>query len=452
MAVAAGDSFSLALKADGTVVGWGYNGYGQISIPAGLNKVTAIAAGNNQSLALRADGTVVSWGAEDLPVPPDLRNVIALEAGQDHNLVLKSDGKVVAWGSGNPFGELDVPLGLSNVVAISAGASHSLALKADGTLVTWGDNTYGQRDIPFGLSNVVAVAGGMGHTLAIPSLDPSDPKPFIIGPKFLLGYHGNNFYHRILAKNRPASFGAAGLPSGVTVNPATGLVSGAPAVTGTFPVTLLATNQFGVDEYPVTIIINGPPTITIQPASQTVIAGQNVSLAAGVDGTPPLSYQWMFHGTNIAGAPNTFLSLNNVQLAQAGGYSVRVSNDAGSVTSAPVALTVELPITVATLAGGGTQGGMGPGRMRHSALRRAWRWIVRATCMGLNRNATRSGKHPGGGWEGFLGFGGGGGAGGGGRAGGGVFFGRRGGGQRGQRLCGGLWQPHDPENDARREW
>ena len=52
-AIAAGESHSLALKDDGTVVGWGYNGYGQTTIPAGLSGVTAIAAGYYQSLALK---------------------------------------------------------------------------------------------------------------------------------------------------------------------------------------------------------------------------------------------------------------------------------------------------------------------------------------------------------------------------------------------------------------
>jgi alpha-tubulin suppressor-like RCC1 family protein len=45
---------SLALKNDGTVVGWGYNEYGQATIPAGLTNVAAIAAGYFHSLALKA--------------------------------------------------------------------------------------------------------------------------------------------------------------------------------------------------------------------------------------------------------------------------------------------------------------------------------------------------------------------------------------------------------------
>src|SRR5208283_673873 len=61
--IAAGGSHNLALKNDGTVVGWGYNGYGQTMVPAGLSNVVIISAGVYHSLALKHDGTVVAWGA-----------------------------------------------------------------------------------------------------------------------------------------------------------------------------------------------------------------------------------------------------------------------------------------------------------------------------------------------------------------------------------------------------
>ena len=49
VAIAATGSFSMALKANGTVVGWGHNSYGEITIPAGLTNVVAISAGDNES-------------------------------------------------------------------------------------------------------------------------------------------------------------------------------------------------------------------------------------------------------------------------------------------------------------------------------------------------------------------------------------------------------------------
>ncbi|MBE0545608.1 MAG: hypothetical protein IH623_30120 [Verrucomicrobia bacterium] len=165
VAIAAGDDYSLALKADGTVVGWGNNSSGQTTIPAGLTNVVAIAAGKDHSLALKTDGTVVGWGVNlfgQTTIPPGLTNVVAIAAGIYHNLALKADGTVVGWGY-NDFGQITIPAGLTNVVAIAAGYAHSLALKADGTVVGWGS---GLHTIPAGLTNVVAIAAAYEHSLA----------------------------------------------------------------------------------------------------------------------------------------------------------------------------------------------------------------------------------------------------------------------------------------------
>ena len=168
-AVAGGVWHSLALKADGTVVAWGDNYFGQSSVPAGLSGVTAIAAGWYHSLALKADGTVVAWGRNlygQANVPADLGDVTAIAAGGNHSLALKADGTVVAWGD-DSYGQSSVPAGLSGVIAIDAGGLHSLALKADGTVVAWGDNSLGQSSVPVGLSGVTAITAGGHHTLAL---------------------------------------------------------------------------------------------------------------------------------------------------------------------------------------------------------------------------------------------------------------------------------------------
>ena len=62
-AVAAGEAdFGLALKPNGTVVGWGYNNYFQTNIPPGLSNVAAVAAGTAHGVALQSNGTAVAWG------------------------------------------------------------------------------------------------------------------------------------------------------------------------------------------------------------------------------------------------------------------------------------------------------------------------------------------------------------------------------------------------------
>ncbi len=87
----------------------------------------------------------------------------------------------------------------------------------------------------------------------------------------------------------------------------------------------------------------------LQPASQAAVVGANVVLSVAVSGARPFSYQWQKNGTNlvdggnVSGATNRTLSLANVSLADAGTYSVIVSNALGSVTSAGALLTVVYP-------------------------------------------------------------------------------------------------------------
>ena len=71
------------------------------------------------------------------------------------------------------------------------------------------------------------------------------------------------------------------------------------------------------------------PAITTQPASQSVTAGSGVTFSVTATGTAPLSYQWRKGGSNISGATSATYSMTNVQAADAGTYSVVVSNSAG---------------------------------------------------------------------------------------------------------------------------
>ncbi len=92
--------------------------------------------------------------------------------------------------------------------------------------------------------------------------------------------------------------------------------------------------------------LGSAPTIITQPASQTVLAGSTATFTVTAAGTAPLSYQWRFNGTNIAGASGTSLSLSNVQPIQAGSYSVRVTNAFASVISSNAVLAVVVPVCV----------------------------------------------------------------------------------------------------------
>lgn len=85
---------------------------------------------------------------------------------------------------------------------------------------------------------------------------------------------------------------------------------------------------------------NSPPVITLQPQSRTIKQGADAAFAVVATGTPAPGYQWRFNGTNIAAATASTYTRTNVQPADAGSYSVVVSNSQGTVISSNAPLTV----------------------------------------------------------------------------------------------------------------
>ncbi|HZL44086.1 MAG TPA: immunoglobulin domain-containing protein, partial [Verrucomicrobiae bacterium] len=87
-----------------------------------------------------------------------------------------------------------------------------------------------------------------------------------------------------------------------------------------------------------------PPVINAGPTNVTVLPGQSALFGIDFTGDAPLSFQWFFN-TNapIANGTNATLNLAGVQATNAGSYSVRVTNSAGSATSGFAILTVLAP-------------------------------------------------------------------------------------------------------------
>jgi alpha-tubulin suppressor-like RCC1 family protein len=165
-AVGAGSRFAFAIKeSDGSIIGWGGNGKGELPGPA-LTNVEQLDGGANHVVAVKSDGTLVAWGLNtkgQATVPPGVTNAIQVSAGEDHSLALLSTGKVIAWG-GNGNLQIAVPATLSDVISIAAGRYCSVALKSDGTVVAWGDKTP-STFLPKVTNGVGAVASEYNHSV-----------------------------------------------------------------------------------------------------------------------------------------------------------------------------------------------------------------------------------------------------------------------------------------------
>ena len=132
--LAAGDAYSLALAADGTLYAWGYNASGQLGLNSTTNSLVPVAV-----------------------TMPAATRFVQVTAGYHHSLALGADGKLYTWGQG-PDGQLGNKNGLKALLptveysgltqwrspASGPAALHSLVLGPEAALFTAGNNEYGQ--------------------------------------------------------------------------------------------------------------------------------------------------------------------------------------------------------------------------------------------------------------------------------------------------------------------
>ena len=114
----------------------------------------------------------------------------------------------------------------------------------------------------------------------------------------------------------------------------------------TFAVTI--TSALGsVTSSTATLTVNAPPTITTQPVSTAVLAGQTATFSVSAAGTATLTYQWNKAGAAISGATSASYTTPATIASDSGAqFTVTVTNAYGSVTSNAATLTVNVPPTI----------------------------------------------------------------------------------------------------------
>ena len=179
-----------------------------------------------------------------------------------------------------------------------------------------------------------------------------------------------------ITANGPTSSGGAidsyavspALPSGLSLNAATGVITGTPTAAAIATYTVTGTNKGGSTSVGLSITVNALSLlITTQPADQSTSVGQTATFSVVATGTGTLSYQWSRGGLPLVGAIQATYTTPAVLLADNGStYTVQVSDGFGNhVTSTPATLTV------LSTAGPGTciatLGDMSTGRSSHTA-------------------------------------------------------------------------------------
>ena len=137
--LALGARHALAITTAGSVIGWGTNMRGELTIPR-LTDVVQVAVGTAHSVALKSDGSVVMWGqasARTAPVGGRLTNIAQIATGNQHTILLGNDGNVFVYGDAAQRSTVPNFTG-KTIVSIAAGSDSSFALGSDGALYSWG--------------------------------------------------------------------------------------------------------------------------------------------------------------------------------------------------------------------------------------------------------------------------------------------------------------------------
>lgn len=123
---------------------------------------------------------------------------------------------------------------------------------------------------------------------------------------------------------------------------------------GLYSVTVSNSQGLVTSNIALNVIPPAPPVFTLEPQSQTAYSGQSTYLGGSVVGSPPFIFEWRRNGTNLSATTSTSpwggttLTLTNITVADAGSYTLFVTNDYGSIESSNAVLTV-LPSVAPTV-------------------------------------------------------------------------------------------------------
>jgi hypothetical protein len=194
----------------------------------------------------------------------------------------------------------------------------------------------------------VVVVNGLGSSLtsSVAVLTILYPPAIEQSPQSAVVLNGSNVSFSVTASgSAPLSYQwrQAGMPISGAVTTNLSLAGVTTNDNGAYDV--VVSNPYGsVTSAVASLTVVFPPSLLVTSTNQTLPVGAPLSLFVGAAGTEPLSYQWYQNAGEVADATNAALTINSVQLTNAGDYVVVVSNPYGVLTSQVATVTVYLPV------------------------------------------------------------------------------------------------------------
>jgi len=404
-AVTAGAFHTVALRANGSIISWGNNTFAQSDVP-GWTRFYQIAAGGYHNLGQIGDGRPVITAQpfnQTVPVEATAQfNVLAV-GSQPAIYQWRKNGTNIVGQTNNAFvlpavqlsdaGDYSVHIVNSNGAITSASATLTVTVPMDPPEITSPLTAFGRQGIPFTYAIIanrnpiryeaaqlplgLSIDADSGIISGIPLEDGTytpiitainqyaaqsetltlvfnSSAPVITSPRTAAGNENVPFSYRITAA--PAaitSFGAQNLPTGLTLDPDTGFISGTPVFAGTHAATIFATNQWGLGSAPLTIIV-----------TNRLITGLSIANVTYTYSSPYLvDFEFSLRdntnelvGNTVVVPPNLLvaISMENNRTNSPSETGTRIA--LGSTKQLKVNLVLDFTESLANLAGGDSDG------------------------------------------------------------------------------------------------
>lgn len=362
VSVAASTNGTAAVTTDGELVVWGKPSATEVAAaPAGLTGVASASLNSNTGVALKQDGSVVGWGNNGVDAPPAGLKASAVSAGNGKGYAIvdggPQDGTLVVWGTGaDPAPPVDLG---DNLVDITSSGAFVLALRADGTARLWGGLEMA-APVPAEIQGHISQITG-GGAVAGAILDDGSVRLWGFGapvvPAGLAGktvtsldaYPGN----AIAATDEGEIFVWGSTAELTTVPPSVNGAHVAAVTMGQSHAAVILTDFRAVTAPAITGAAKVGQTLTATPAELSL------------EPDSPATGQWLADGDPIAGADSTTLELDEDLLGSMISYQTTATRGADDVESTSTEVGPVTPATVAsttTLSVAPASGGYGAAR------------------------------------------------------------------------------------------